>query len=158
MPDPGSIAAGLSSLKAALDITKTLAEARDTARLLAVKLELQQLLLDAQEAQATLAAEKRDLEEKVRALESWDVEKAGYHLKDMGNGCMAYAPDPPVEPGHALCANCFHQGRKSILTPFHISAGRADALRCHACNAEMVIRGVDLRDGNRRWPPTNARA
>lgn len=149
MGDPFSIAvAGLGSLKTALDVTKTLSDARDTTKLLAVKLELQQLLLDAQEAQSALVAEKRQLAERVSQLEAWDGEKQRYELKDIGNGCMAYTLKPGSagsEPPHSLCSNCYHQGRKAILTPFHIQIGRAEAMQCHACGSEMIVQGHDAR-------------
>lgn len=73
MGDPFSMAvAGLGSIKTALDITKTLSDARDLSKLIAVKLELQQLLLSAQEAQSSLIEEKRQLTERIRQLEALD--------------------------------------------------------------------------------------
>src|SRR3569833_691593 len=85
--DPFSMAvAGLGSIKTELDFSKTLSDARDTSNLLAVKLELQGLLLQAQETQATLIGQKRQLEERVRELEAWEREKEQYELTALAHG------------------------------------------------------------------------
>jgi len=152
MVDPGSAIGALGAVKTAFDLTKAFVDVRDTTKVQAIRFELMGLLLEAQEAQAALVAEKRDLEERVRELEAWDGEKKRYELKDMGQGCFAYALKEDAagaEPPHALCAGCYNQGRKSILVPFHISIGRGDALQCHACGSEMVFRGVDGRESAR---------
>jgi hypothetical protein len=105
--------------------------------------------MTAQAAQETLLKEKRELEEELRRFEDWDTEKQRYKLEDVGQGCMAYVLKPGVEngePAHSICAVCYQEGRKSILVPFHISVGRGDALQCHVCGSEMVIRGQDGRE------------
>ena len=123
-------------------------DVRDASKVQALKSELMGLLIEAQEAQLALVAEKRDLAERVRELEAWDGEKQRYEMKDVGQGCIAYAVKPEAqgaEPPHALCAQCYQRGRKSILTPFVIPAGRAQGLGCHACGSELIVVGVDHR-------------
>jgi hypothetical protein len=148
MPDPASIAAGLGSIKAALDLTKTIADARDTAKLLSIKLELKGLLLEAQEAQAALADQKRNLEERLRAFERWDAEAAKYRLTTIGTGTLAYAPDESAaraEPFHLLCAKCFQHRRKSILQRHVQPVMGRPAYDCNECGAQVVATMEGLR-------------
>jgi hypothetical protein len=139
-------AAGLSSIQAALAITKTISDARNTSNLLSVKLELQGFLLEAQEAQAALVAEKRQLEERVRALETWDEEKQRYELQTAGHsegfvyGLKAEAQGS--EPDHKLCAHCYEHGKKRLLQPHTIPEGRAQVLMCGDCKEQILVRGV----------------
>jgi hypothetical protein len=162
LTDAASIGGALGATKAAFDLAKTFVDIRDAAKLQTVRLELLNLLVEAQEAQSALIAEKRQLEERVHQLEAWDGEKERYQLQDMGNGCVAYALKPEsagADPAHSLCANCYSQGRKSILVPFYISMGSASALQCHVCGSEMVIKGVDGREAGRiamKMTPTKA--
>ena len=152
MADAMTVGGALGAVKAAFDLTKAFVDVRDATKVQQVKFELLGLLLEAQEAQAALVSDKRDLEERVRELEAWDGEKERYELKDVGQGCLAYALKADAqgaEPPHSLCAACYNQGRKSILVPFHISIGRGDALQCHVCGSEMVVSGIDGRESAR---------
>jgi len=157
MSDPMSMAvAGLGSIKAALEITKTISDARNTSNLLSVKLELQGFLLEAQEAQAALVAEKRELEERIRQLEAWDGEKKRYQLEPVGQNGFAYVLKPDAagsEPPHQICAHCYEHGRKSLLMGFTYNVGRAQVLRCHQCQSEIVIHGIPPNEHPRPSPP-----
>ena len=140
--------AGLTAIKTAMDVARTIVDARDTSRLLAIKLELQGLLLDAQEAQATLIAEKRELEERVRSYDQWESEKGRYRLTEVVPGGFVYELRPEVagdEPPHQICAHCYGRRQRSILTKVKIPAGRAEMLRCHACGSEIITKGQDHR-------------
>lgn len=140
MPDPITVISGLGAIKTALDITKTLSEARDSSKLLAVKLELQGLLLEAQDAQSTLASQKRELEEQIRQLETWGREKERYQLQEVGRGTFAYILKPEAqgsEPPHMICPNCYEHGRKSILQAAEATRGQR-IHRCPACKAEVA--------------------
>lgn len=143
-----TIAAGLASIKAALDITKTLADARDTSKILEVRLELQRLLLEAQEAQSALIDEKRALEERIRNFDRWETERQRYALTEVVPGRFVYRLRPEAaagEPDHSICPDCFEDRRKSVLTHSTIPIGRAEMLRCQACGYEVLIKGQDLR-------------
>ena len=145
MTDPFSMAvAGLGSIKTALDITKTLSDAHDTSNLLAVKLELQGLLLQAQETQATLIGQKRQLEERVRELEAWEREKEQYELTALAHGVFAYCVNANAlakERSHKLCANCFARGKKSFLQSDGLPGeyGGTEHLKCFECSAVIGI-------------------
>ncbi|MCS6625333.1 hypothetical protein N0B44_20685 [Roseibacterium beibuensis] len=132
MPDPITVMSSLGAIKAALDITKTLSDARDSTKLLAVKLELQGLLLEALETQSALAGQKRELEEQVRQFETWDREKERYKLEKIGRGSFAYtlkAEAQGAEPPHMICPTCYQHGRKSILQAGDLIVGQ----RSHGC-------------------------
>jgi hypothetical protein len=88
-------------------------------------LELNSKILDAQRATFAAHDERTTLIDRVRALEeenagmkAWGAEKARYELKDLYRGLFAYIPKEGMEQGeplHALCANCYQKGQKSIL-------------------------------------------
>jgi hypothetical protein len=119
------ITAGLQSLKMAKDIVQGLNAAKTEAAINSVKIDLQGLILEAQqglfaaqEAQTAATLRIADLEQEIVGLKDWSAEKQRYHLVDAGRGAVAYMPKPGMEqgePAHWLCANCFNQGRKSFL-------------------------------------------
>lgn len=149
MADPFTLSlTAASGLKTAIELTKTIVDVRDSAKLAAVKSELLGLLLEAQEEKLALVAQKRELAQRVSDLEAWDGEKERYEMKDVGQGCIAYTIKPEAqgaEPAHSICADCYQRHQKSILKPFTIPAGRAQGLRCHTCRSEMIVQGVDHR-------------
>ena len=119
------ISAGLGSLKAAKDIVQGLSAAKTEAAVNGVKIDLQGLILDAQqglfaaqEAQSADARRIADLEREIIRLRDWSTERQRYQLVDAWRGAVAYMPRSGMEdgePAHWLCANCFNQGRKSFL-------------------------------------------
>lgn len=151
-----AIGAAISGLKTAAEIAGGFVKLRDEAMIQAKVIELQSVILTAQGNALTAQGEqfslldaKRELEAKIAELEAWEREKKRYELKDVGNGCFAYVlklDAAGTEPPHSICANCYQQGRKSILHRFHISIGHAVALQCHACGSEMIVEGHDLRE------------
>jgi len=140
----GEVFAGLSALKTAFDIAKGLKDIDDAARRNAAVIELQEKILAAQEAQSALLERVRELEEKVRSLETWETEKQRYELKQFGSA-VAYvlkAEAQGTEPSHQLCANCFARGKKSFLTkvPSNIasqSLGMGTVYRCAECRTQI---------------------
>lgn len=148
MPDPMTVGSALGAAKAAFDLTKAFVDVRDATKAQEVKFELMRLLIQAQETEVALVAEKRDLEERVRKLETWEREKERYLLEEVGLGGFAYAIRPEAqgsEPKHYLCAYCYEQRKKSPLMTVYIPQGRAEMLKCQPCGAEIVTSGVDLR-------------
>jgi len=146
MTDALTIGGALSATKAAFDLTKAFVDVRDATKVQAVKFELMGLLLQAQEAEAALIAEKRQLEERVRALETWNGEKQRYELQNVGQGDgFAYglkAEAQGSEPDHKLCAHCYEHGKKRLLQPHTIPEGRAQVLMCSDCKEQILVRGV----------------
>lgn len=119
------IGMALTSLKSASDLTKSLLELRDAAKISEISIELngkiaaaQQLAIAAQSEQTALVAEINNLKKKIVEFEDWESEKQRYELKAIDRGCFAFMPKPGMEngePPHWLCANCFENGHKSFL-------------------------------------------
>jgi hypothetical protein len=134
-----AIGAGLTSLQAALDITKGLSAIRDEVKANDVKLELQRALGDVMGAQQQEVAELRT---EIKRLLDWEAERKEYELADAGRGSLAYRLK---NPGDAipvwLCPTCFARGEKSILQPETRMPGRIKIVKCHSCKTELVLEG-----------------
>ncbi len=125
MPDMSMIAGVFSSLNAATNITKAMIGLRDAALIQEKVVELQNVILAAQqnafaanEERATLIERVRQLEEDVRRLETWETEKQKYELKQLDAGALAYvlkADAQKSEAPHWICAACYQRGKKFIL-------------------------------------------
>jgi Zn finger protein HypA/HybF involved in hydrogenase expression len=125
MPDIGAIAAALSSLKAAKDISQAMVGLGSAAAFQEKRLELQSKILDAQESAFTAQQERTTLLDRVSNLEkelanakAWEAEKQRYELQSVHAGAFAYSLKPQAlgaEPAHWLCAACYDKGQKSVL-------------------------------------------
>lgn len=136
MPDLSAIAAALSSLKAAKDISQAMVGLRDAAAFQEKRLELNSKILDAQEAAFAAHQERTALLERVSNLEkeladakAWEAEKQRYELQSVYAGAFAYVLKPQAqgaEPAHWLCAACYDKGQKSVLQRGAGSHGRGE--------------------------------
>jgi hypothetical protein len=102
------------------------------------------LLLQAQETEAALIAEKRRLEERVRRLETWEGEKERYELRQVAHGVYVRALKPNAagtEPPHAICANCYERGKKRYLQSDGLPGpyGGTENLTCRECGEVIQI-------------------
>jgi hypothetical protein len=139
-------AAGITSLRAALDITKAMIGLRDAEAFRAKSIELQGVVLEAldkaieaREAYSSQADRIRSLEAEVTHLKNWDAEKQNYELKKVGDNAVAYMLKPDKrgsEPPHWLCPNCFAKGEKSFLMPTGASVGRGWIHKCACCGTQ----------------------
>jgi hypothetical protein len=146
------ISAGLSSLKTMKDIVQGMNAAKGEAAVNTVKIELQGLILDAQqglfaaqEAQSADARRIAELEQEIMRFKDWSAEKQRYELKSMRGGSVAYSEKASVnarQSPHWLCANCFEQGRKSFMQKLG-EVGPHAIYECAACKAKM---NVDRRE------------
>lgn len=128
--------AGLSAVKAAFDLAKSLKEINDAAVRNGVVIELQEKILSAQEAQTALIERISNLEKEVAGFEKWDTEKEKYELKEIYPSSFAYSIKEDTrgaEPPHLICANCYEQRRKSILQK-HLS----NYLKCANCDSVII--------------------
>jgi hypothetical protein len=146
------IAAGLTSLNAAKDIAKGLDSLKTGVAVNDAKIDLQNLILEAQQAlfaaqESQTASAKRisELEQEIVRLKDWSAEKQRYDLADTGQGSVAYklkeGVEPP-EPQHWICPQCYQDGKKSILKHESLPIGRADTLVCSRCGYDVVTHGV----------------
>jgi len=90
------ISAGLSSLKTAKEIVQGLGSLKTEAAINEVKINLQSLILDAQqglfsaqEAQTAANERIRQLEQRILEFENWTAESHRYELADAGQGTLA---------------------------------------------------------------------
>lgn len=138
-------------MKSAADLAKTLMDlvGSGKAREQAVKLygeilSAQSSALAANSAQAALIEEKRELEERIRRLEAWEIDKQRYELVEISRGVFARqlkADAKGSEPIHRICATCYEAGRKSILQSDGLPGpyGGTETLKCFQCSAEIGI-------------------
>jgi hypothetical protein len=86
----GEIIAGLSAFKTMFDIATSLKGMNDAAVRNKAAAELGEQIIAAQTRYATAAEQIRELEEKLRRMETWEAEKQRYELKDLRKGFFAY--------------------------------------------------------------------
>lgn len=147
MVDMAAIAVVSTSLKAAADITKAMVGLRDASMIQGKIIELQGVILSAQQGALTTQSDQfsllervRELEKQVADLEAWDSEKQRYELKEVGTGSLAYVVKENArgtEPVHQICAACYQHRRKSILQPKSISMTKL--LFCPSCKTDIQI-------------------
>jgi hypothetical protein len=123
--DVSAIAGLMSSLKAATDISKAMIDLRDGAMIQRKVIELQGVILAAQQSalsaqtdQFTMLERVRELEKEIARLRAWDAEKANYELKEISRGAFAYVLKPDAgagEPPHWLCTSCYQKSHKAVL-------------------------------------------
>ena len=135
-------------LKTAGEMGKAMIGIRDGAILQTKVIELNGIILSAQgsalasnQDQFALLNTVSKLEKEIAQFKNWEHEKQRYILTDYGNGTFAYALKPEKaegEPPHKLCANCFHQGKKSILQYTGKYNGQ-DGFDCHLCVKQIFL-------------------
>jgi hypothetical protein len=144
----GEIAVGLTSLRAALDIAKTMIGLRDAEAFRGKSIELQGLILEAlekaiesREAYSAQIDHIRTLEAEMANLKAWGAEKARYQLKNIGTGAVAYMLKPDArgsEPPHWLCPNCYANGKKGFLQPSPVQVGHGFSFKCTSCGVGIA--------------------
>ena len=125
MADMSAFSAAMGSLRLAGDIARGLLTIRDGQMMQAKVIELQDLILAAQQSalsaqadQFALLQDKRELEDRAMKAEAWADEANRYALHEVTPGCFVYALKPEMagaEPSHHICANCYSDRRKSLL-------------------------------------------
>lgn len=142
------IAAAVTGIRSALDITKAMIGLRDAEAFRAKSIELQTVILEsldkaieARESYAAQLDQIRALEAEVARLKAWDAEKQRYELKAVGQGAFAYVLKPEergTEPPHWLCPNCFHEGKKSFFQTAMKMELRRLIFNCVGCKAAIA--------------------
>src|SRR5258708_31971744 len=123
--DMGSIATAVNSLKVAGDIAVSLVNLKTMAEVQAKAIELNQKIITAQHdifaanaAQSAFIQRISELEKEITQMEAWETEKQRYKLASLEMGAVVQALKKDMshgEPPHYLCANCFKQGKQSVL-------------------------------------------
>ncbi len=152
MVDMAAIAGVATSLRSAVEITKAMVDVRDATLIQTKTFELtreimaaQSYALEAMATQSDLLTIKRELEEKISNMETWNTEKDRYKLKNIQPGVTVYALKEGMESGeehHYLCPTCYNRRQKSILQKEVYSSGRIVMQVCHQCGTELIEQGV----------------
>lgn len=142
---------GVSALKSAFDLTKGLKDIDDRVRLNSARMELQEKILEAQQAQATLLERIGDLEKQIADFEKWDAEKENYQLVTIFPDTLAYARKPSADGSvapHFICAKCYEDRKKHILQ-------RADSAHvwCPVCQIKLRYDSDETKAFNRPLGP-----
>lgn len=156
------ISAGLSGLKAAMDITKGLNAAKGEAAINEVKIDLQRNIIEAlgsltaaHEAQTANLKRIDELEAQVVGMKDWEREKQRYQMKRFTPGSVAYCLKPEMadgEPPHRICPHCYHEGKKGFLQSTGDRHGRGTLHSCTSCQSKTVL-GQELSDASPSEPP-----
>ncbi len=150
-----AIGGALASLKTAGEIAGSFLKVRDIALVQGKVIELQSVILAAQQSamtaqgeQLALLNDKRDLEQHVAELEKWEGEKARYKLSEVGPGNFAYTlkfDADTADPFHMLCASCYNQGRKEIIQRRPRVVVSYWAYVCARCKSETITMSAQLK-------------
>jgi hypothetical protein len=146
MVDMSAISGLVLSLRAATDISKAMIGLRDAAMIQGKIVELQGVILSAQQSalsaqadQFTLLERVRELEKQIADVEAWEQEKQRYELVELYAGGLAYRIKELVrgsEPPHFICAACYQKRQKSLLQGSDFYSQRT--LTCPDCKTEVI--------------------
>lgn len=139
-------AAGLSSLKAAIDIVRGMKDIGDATTVNLAIFPLLNELIATQQGYFTLLRVSDDQEKKIAAFENWEAEKQRYELVSLGETgrALAYRTKPAMqgsEPVHCICASCYAKGVKSILQTESWQPMRCQVEVCYTCAAVLYTSG-----------------
>jgi hypothetical protein len=141
--------AGLGAVKTAFDMAKALQNIHETTARDRAVIELQKEILVALTAQSALLESEGVLKKEVTELRAWGADKQRYELKDLGKGFFAYVPKQGMEngePPHAICANCYQKGFKSVLQNSGHPVIHDRTWDCHACKAKIKNQSNNIGD------------
>ncbi len=158
MVDMAAIAGLVTSLRAATDISKAMLGLRDAAMIQTKVIELQGIILSAQQSalsaqsdQFTALERIRELEKQLTDLEAWDTEKERYELKEVYPGAFARVLKPTAhagEPPHWLCTACYKRGQKAILQDHGRSPEKIETIyQCPECKNSIRVHWGQNPDG-----------
>ena len=141
--------AAVSSIKVALDIAKGAVGLKSATDINLAVIDIQRALLDAQSAafddrarQAGLQRQINELEEQLRQVSQWELEKSRYKLTESETGKLVYTLIPEQsnnEPDHHLCVTCFNLNRKSVLQVVNRHSG-GESVSCHHCKEKITLK------------------
>lgn len=134
-----ALATAITSLKTAGEIASGFLSLRDQTVIQKNVIELQTIILAAQQGALAAQSEQMELQEENRALRAeleklaaWAAKADRYQLTDLGKGVFAYklkAEERGSDPDHLACAQCFESCRRSVLQ----NLGRFNSRERHEC-------------------------
>jgi hypothetical protein len=155
----GEVFGGISALKAAFDMTKTLVDMSDAAKRDRLSINLQKEILSALATQSELAEEVSSLKAKLTSFETWDTEKKKYELKNLGWSTFAYmlkAEARGSTPPHWICTRCYEDGHTEIIQQArrgNVVRGHGMAFFCPRCEATIdpSAEAFEQKTGQPKW-------
>jgi hypothetical protein len=150
------ITAGITSARAAYDLTKAMLKSRD-AKILAdgtrdLQLHLGEIidkLIEAKQAQMAQLDEITSLKAEIAKFSDWETQKQRYELKAVGTGVSAYMLKPSArgeESPHWLCPTCFENCKKSHLQFSAKMHSFGSVYRCAGCDSHITV-----KSGEPKW-------
>lgn len=156
MVDTSAIAEGVTALKGLYEMasglmkaTSDLEQKTQVSELLHRILEAQNAAISAKEQQHDMLARIKELEDRISTLQDWEREKERYTLARFGReggGYFAYVlrkSHADGNPPHALCPQCFENGKKSFLQ----YNGKLHLVKygytCNSCGLELLTQHDD---------------
>ncbi|HAB54653.1 MAG TPA: hypothetical protein DCE80_21150 [Ignavibacteriales bacterium] len=145
------ISSFISSAKTAYDIAKGISTLKSDvgrnesiSKILEILLSVQTQALSVNEIAQKLQEEKYEITQKLMKFEKWSETETQYELKEIASGVFVYAckkTNPPSEPMHWLCTNCWKDRMKSI-----IQKTLSDSYACPKCKTiyPFLDRGGDV--------------
>lgn len=152
----------IAKLKQDIEHLKAIGETNSkTLEVTQIAIQLQGLVLSLQSDLLALQSSKANLEAEISQLRKFEVEKDQYSPFQFATGTFVYRSNKGItnERGemayHYLCANCFNQGKKSVLQPSPIE-GYFEILTCHHCSAKYQYKRIEMtsaltRTRSSRW-------
>jgi hypothetical protein len=145
--DIASLQAAWTGLSAAGTIAKGLVNLNTMAEVQAKAIELndkiiaaQNSMFAAQATQAELIANISELEKELVRVKAWERQKQRYKLISPWPGRAVYALKESMsegEPPHWICANCYENGKRSILQARH-QRGQWASIECQSCMSQIT--------------------
>jgi len=150
MPDLALISTAFQTINGLKTIAEGLMAAKDLAAVSGKVIELngkiieaQSLIFEIQQNGTALVQRVGELEKEITDLKSWDTEKQNYELKQVGrDNVFAYvskAVEGAREAPHMICANCYEDGKKSLLQGTSRLEMRVRVHYCPRCKNEFLI-------------------
>ena len=119
------IAAFLASTVQLINLAKAAVSTRDEAKLIDLKIDLGNAILELQEKQAAVISQNQaallaneEFKKEIAAFDKWEQDSKRYKLHSLEGSNFVYAlqnGQAHGQPAHWLCAACFHDRVKSIL-------------------------------------------
>lgn len=127
--------------KSAMGLVSATDEAKRNAMLIEFQnaiIQFQSMIATVQAENAALVRQKGDLEKELEKSKNWEAEKSRYKMTAAYRRVTAYAIKKSMsngEPPHYICANCYHDGKRSVLQQARDKQGLI-IIVCSACGAK----------------------
>jgi len=135
-----TIKTGVDTFKALNDLIKTLGNMADASEREKAIHELQSRLMSANTAYFSIIDSYREIEEKLKKMETWSDEAARYELYEFPPGILLRRVKEGMrgtQPVHYICADCYNNNRKSLLHVLWRNGNRTRYV-CNQCKSEFT--------------------